>query len=150
MTRQFAHFSALCQIPRTQKVNFRLRDASQRPEAIARLKKVLNGSVEFGNKIRSLNTSEVRRLTATMPYWDDTPYVEYAADATPTYVEHHRTLGERVREIAAAGFRLLDIVEPQWPPGHTQEWGQWSPLRGAILPGTAIYVCELGDCDAQC
>ena len=32
-------------------------------------------------------------LTATMPYWDDTPYVEYAADATPTYVEHHRTLG---------------------------------------------------------
>ena len=54
-------------------------------------------------------------LTATMPYWDDTPYVEYAADATPTYVEHHRTLGQRVREIAAAGFRLLDIVEPQWP-----------------------------------
>ena len=28
-------------------------------------------------------------------------------------------------------------------PGHTEEWGQWSPLRGAILPGTAIYVCEL-------
>jgi SAM-dependent methyltransferase len=82
-------------------------------------------------------------LTATMPYWDRTPYVEYAEDGTATYVEHHRTLSDRVREIAAAGFRLLDIVEPEWPAGHAEEWGQWSPLRGAILPGTAIYVCEL-------
>jgi SAM-dependent methyltransferase len=82
-------------------------------------------------------------LTATMPYWDRTPYVEYADTGEATYVEHHRTLGDRVREIAAAGFRLVDIVEPEWPEGHVQEWGQWSPLRGAILPGTAIYVCEL-------
>ncbi|MGI8679752.1 MAG: class I SAM-dependent methyltransferase [Jatrophihabitans sp.] len=81
-------------------------------------------------------------LIATMPYFDRTPYVEFAADGTPTYVEHHRTLGDRVREIAAGGLRLVDVVEPEWPPGHTQQWGQWSPLRGAILPGTAIYVCE--------
>jgi len=83
-------------------------------------------------------------LTATMPYWDRTPYVEFAADDRPTYVEHHRTLGDRVREIAAAGMRLVDLIEPEWPAGHTQEWGQWSPLRGAIMPGTAIYVCERG------
>jgi SAM-dependent methyltransferase len=82
-------------------------------------------------------------LTATMPYWDRTPYVEFAEDGAPTYVEHHRTLGDRVREIAAAGFRLVDLIEPEWPAGHTEEWGQWSPLRGAILPGTAIFVCEL-------
>ena len=82
-------------------------------------------------------------LCATMPYWDRTPYVEFARDGTPVYVEHHRTLGDRVRELADAGFRLVDFVEPEWPAGHTQEWGQWSPLRGAILPGTAIYVCEL-------
>jgi SAM-dependent methyltransferase len=82
-------------------------------------------------------------LTATMPYWDRTPYVEYADTGEATYVEHHRTLGDRIREIAAAGMRLVDIVEPEWPQGHTEEWGQWSPLRGAILPGTAIYVCEL-------
>ena len=81
-------------------------------------------------------------LTATMPYWDRTPYVEYADAGEATYVEHHRTLGDRVRELAAAGFRLLDIVEPEWPAGHVEEWGQWSALRGAILPGTAIYVCE--------
>jgi SAM-dependent methyltransferase len=82
-------------------------------------------------------------LTATMSYFDRAPYVEYATDGTPTYVEHHRTLGDRVREIAAAGFRLIDFIEPEWPAGHTREWGQWSPLRGAILPGTAIYVCAL-------
>ena len=82
-------------------------------------------------------------LTATMSYFDRTPYVETGADGTPTYVEHHRTLGDRVREIAAAGFRLVDLIEPEWPAGHTQEWGQWSPLRGGRLPGTAIYVCEL-------
>lgn len=82
-------------------------------------------------------------LRATMSYFDRTPYVEFAADGTPTYVEHHRTLGDRVRELSGAGFRLVDFVEPEWPAGHTQEWGQWSPLRGAILPGTAIYVCEL-------
>jgi SAM-dependent methyltransferase len=82
-------------------------------------------------------------LTATMPYWDRTPYVEHATDGTATYVEHHRTLGDRIREITSAGMRLIDLIEPEWPAGHTQEWGQWSPLRGAILPGTAIYVCDL-------
>ena len=82
-------------------------------------------------------------LTATMPYFDRTPYVEFDEAGEATYVEHHRTFGDRVREMAAAGFRLLDVVEPEWPAGLTEEWGQWSPLRGAILPGTAIYVCEL-------
>jgi hypothetical protein len=78
-----------------------------------------------------------------MPYFDRTPYVEVGADGGALYVEHHRTLGDRVREIAAAGFRLVDLVEPEWPLGHAQVWGQWSPTRGRILPGTAIYVCEL-------
>ena len=55
----------------------------------------------------------------SMPYWDRTPYVEFAADGTPTYVEHHRTLGDRVREIVGAGLRLVDLVEPEWPAGHT-------------------------------
>jgi SAM-dependent methyltransferase len=82
-------------------------------------------------------------LTASMPYWDRTPYVEHGVDGSATYVEHHRTLGDRIREISAAGMRLVDLIEPEWPEGHTQEWGQWSPLRGAILPGTAIYVCEV-------
>jgi SAM-dependent methyltransferase len=82
-------------------------------------------------------------LIASMPYWDRTAYVEYDQDGGSVYVEHHRTLGDRVRELADAGFRVLDIVEPEWGDGNDQVWGQWSPLRGSILPGTAIYVSEL-------
>jgi ubiquinone/menaquinone biosynthesis C-methylase UbiE len=81
-------------------------------------------------------------LTATMSYFDRTPYVEFDAANRPTYVEHHRTMGDRVREIVAAGLSLVDLIEPEWPADLTQEWGQWSPLRGAILPGTAIFVTK--------
>jgi SAM-dependent methyltransferase len=82
-------------------------------------------------------------LTAAMSYFDRNPYVEFDGEGRATYVEHHRTLGDRVREINAAGLRLLDVVEPEWPADLTQEWGGWSPLRGKLLPGTSIYVCEL-------
>lgn len=46
-----------------------------------------------------------------------------------------------MREIVAAGLVLLDLVEPQWPERNEQEWGGWSPTRGRVLPGTAIFVC---------
>jgi SAM-dependent methyltransferase len=78
-------------------------------------------------------------LTVVQSYFDRTPYVEVDADGRATYVEHHRTLGDRVREIVAAGLVLDDIVEPEWPDGHDREWGQWSPLRGRLFPGTAIF-----------
>jgi SAM-dependent methyltransferase len=83
-------------------------------------------------------------LVAGSSYFDRTPYVEQDDRGVATYVEHHRTVGDRVREIHAAGFRLVDLVEPEWPAGHDRTWGGWSPLRGALLPGTAIFVCELG------
>lgn len=79
-------------------------------------------------------------LTVTMPYFDRTPYVETDGAGVPTYVEHHRTLGDRVREIVAAGLTLDDLIEPEWPEWLDREWGQWSPLRGAYFPGTAIYI----------
>jgi SAM-dependent methyltransferase len=81
-------------------------------------------------------------LTVTQSYFDRTPYVEIDAAGVPTYVEHHRTLGDRIREIVGAGLTLQDLVEPEWPPGHVREWGQWSPLRGALFPGTAIFCCR--------
>ncbi|THA26948.1 class I SAM-dependent methyltransferase [Streptomyces sp. RKND-216] len=84
-------------------------------------------------------------LTATSSYFDRTPYVEQDAHGRAVYVEHHRTLGDRVRDVVAAGFRLTDLVEPEWPPGNRQEWGGWSPLRGRLLPGTAIFVCDRDD-----
>ncbi|HRW19590.1 MAG TPA: class I SAM-dependent methyltransferase [Dermatophilaceae bacterium] len=81
-------------------------------------------------------------LVARFSYWDTTPYVEQAADGTAVYAEHHRTVGERVREVIAAGLRIVDLVEPEWPDGHEQDWGGWSPLRGRILPGTLIVVAD--------
>ncbi|MBF6323797.1 class I SAM-dependent methyltransferase [Nocardia cyriacigeorgica] len=79
-------------------------------------------------------------LVATTPYFDRTPYIEVDADGEPVYVEHHRTVGDRVREIVAAGLIVEDIIEPDWPEWLDREWGQWSPLRGALFPGTAIFV----------
>lgn len=78
-------------------------------------------------------------LTVTQPYFDRTPYVEVDGDGVPTYVEYHRTLGDYVRALAATGFALEDLIEPEWPEGHTRTWGQWSPLRGKLFPGTAIF-----------
>ncbi|NLG46620.1 class I SAM-dependent methyltransferase [Gordonia sp. (in: high G+C Gram-positive bacteria)] len=81
-------------------------------------------------------------LVVRMSYFSRTPYSEADDDGNVTYVEHHRTIGDRVREIVAAGLVLEDIVEPEWPDNLEDEWGQWSPLRGSYFPGTAIFVCR--------
>lgn len=75
-------------------------------------------------------------------YFDRTPYVEQDDAGRATYVEHHRTLGDRVREVVDAGFTLVDLVEPEWPEANRLVWGGWSPLRGALVPGTAVFVCR--------
>jgi SAM-dependent methyltransferase len=81
-------------------------------------------------------------LTVQQSYFDRTPYVEIDAAGNATYVEHHRTLGDRVRDIVNAGLVLDDLVEPEWPEDRETVWGQWSPLRGRLFPGTAIFVCH--------
>lgn len=81
-------------------------------------------------------------LTVTIPYFNRTPYSETDDDGRVSYVEHHRTIGDRVREIRSAGMLLDDIVEPEWPDDLDREWGQWSPLRGQYFPGTAIFCCS--------
>lgn len=81
-------------------------------------------------------------LLAVNSYFDRRPYVEQDTDGVVSYLEQHRTLGDRVRELVAAGFVLRDLIEPEWPDGHEQIWGQWSPLRGRLFPGTAIFVAD--------
>lgn len=82
-------------------------------------------------------------LKVTWPYFDRTPYVEQDESGRATYVEHHRTVGDWVRLLAAAGFRLTDLVEPEWPDGHDRVWGGWGPVRGSLIPGTAIFSAAL-------
>ena len=59
------------------------------------------------------------------------------------YVEHHRTLGDWVGLLAGAGFVITRLLEPEWPEGHDRVWGGWGPERGALIPGTAIFVADL-------
>jgi len=80
-------------------------------------------------------------LVAVDSYFDRRAYVEHDSHGDATYVEHHRTVGDLVRCIAAADLRLKDLVEPEWPADFDRTWGGWSRLRGRIIPGTAIFVC---------
>ncbi|GII76015.1 SAM-dependent methyltransferase [Sphaerisporangium rufum] len=82
-----------------------------------------------------------RGLTADRSYFDRSPYVEVDQDGEPAYVEHHRTMGDWVGAIVAAGLAVTGLAEPEWPAGHDRAWGGWSPLRGRHLPGTAIFSC---------
>ncbi|RPF28167.1 class I SAM-dependent methyltransferase [Georgenia muralis] len=80
-----------------------------------------------------------RGLTADRSYFDRTPYVERDASGAPVYAEYHRTLGDHVRDVVAAGLVIDDLVEPEWPTDNSSVWGGWGPVRGALLPGTAIF-----------
>lgn len=81
-------------------------------------------------------------LTVEHSYFDRRPYVEQDESGQAAYVEHHRTMGDWVRAVTAAGLLLDDLVEPEWPDGHERVWGPWSPLRGRLIPGTAIFRCH--------
>lgn len=81
-------------------------------------------------------------LTAEISYFER-EYVEKDENGTVTYAEFHRTLGDWVRALHAAGFHLRDLLEPEWPEHLTENWGQWSPERGRIFPGSAIFVAQL-------
>jgi SAM-dependent methyltransferase len=82
-------------------------------------------------------------LYVVTSYFDRRAYVEEDASGAALYVEHHRTLGDWVRLIHAAGLRLVDLVEPEWVHGNEETWGGWSALRGDLIPGTAIFSCVL-------
>lgn len=73
-------------------------------------------------------------------YFDRTPYVEQREDGSAGYVEHHRTLGDWVRAVVAAGLVLDDLVEPEWPADHDRTWGGWGRERGLLVPGTAVLA----------
>ena len=77
-------------------------------------------------------------LVADIPYWSR-EYIEHSPDGEVCYAEFHHTFADHVAALHAAGFHLEAVCEPSWPDGATHTWGQWSPLRGRIFPGTAIF-----------
>ncbi|MGZ4658009.1 MAG: class I SAM-dependent methyltransferase [Blastococcus sp.] len=81
-------------------------------------------------------------LQVISSYFDRTPYVETDEDGNTVYAEHHRTVGDWVRAVVGSRLVLDDLLEPEWTPGRTENWGQWSPARGALIPGTLILVCR--------
>jgi ubiquinone/menaquinone biosynthesis C-methylase UbiE len=84
-------------------------------------------------------------LFACQPYFDRRAYVEADDDGVVAYVEHHRTMGDWIRAIRGAGLLVADVVEPDWPDDNDLTWGGWSPRRGRIIPGTAIFVTDKRD-----
>lgn len=82
-------------------------------------------------------------LRANRSYFDRRPYVESDSAGRLLYAEYHRTLGDHVADVVAAGFTITDLIEPEWPPGNENVWGGWGPERGAVLPGTLIVRAEL-------
>ena len=83
-------------------------------------------------------------LVAYLSYFDRSPYIERdPLTRTITYAEHHRTIGDRVRELLHAGFILDDLIEPEWPETLEESFNQFSPTRGRIIPGTAIFAAHL-------
>jgi SAM-dependent methyltransferase len=83
-------------------------------------------------------------LTAVSSYWDRTPYVEVDDDSgRVAYVEHHRTLGDWVGLLAGHEFRIVALLEPEWPDDHERVWGGWSRVRGRLTPGTAVFAADL-------
>lgn len=81
-------------------------------------------------------------LTVRQSYFDPTPYVETDDAGRATYVEHHRTLEERVADAVGAGLVIEAVRELPWKAGNDTTWGGWSPLRGGLVPGTMVLVAR--------
>ncbi|WP_028649224.1 class I SAM-dependent methyltransferase [Nocardiopsis sp. CNT312] len=78
-------------------------------------------------------------FTVRQSYFDRRAYVEEDEHGRAVYVEHHRTVGDWVRGITAAGLSLREVVEPEWPEWNDRVWGGWGPVRGRMVPGTAVF-----------
>jgi SAM-dependent methyltransferase len=79
-------------------------------------------------------------MTIARSYFDRFAYVEYDTNGQLSYAEPHHTLGDWVSAITRADLELVGLVEPEWPPSLMSVWGGWGPVRGAMLPGTAVFA----------
>lgn len=80
-------------------------------------------------------------LVALISYFED-GYIERDDSGEVVYAEYHHSFGDWIRGFASAGLVVRDVIEPAWPEDLEETWGQWSPLRGRIFPGTVIFVVD--------
>jgi SAM-dependent methyltransferase len=73
-------------------------------------------------------------LVATHSYFDRRPYVEYDPHGQAVYVEHHRTLGDRIRELVAAGFVIEEPDRAGVARGSRRALGPVEPVARCTLP----------------
>ena len=90
-------------------------------------------------------TRRARGCVVTSSYLDRTPYVELDEDGGVTYVEHHRTLGDWVGLLAAAGLHLDGCSSRSGPRGTTGSGAAGVPSAGRLIPGTAIFRATLAE-----
>ena len=49
----------------------------------------------------------------------------------------------RYSGFTSRGFRIVALLEPEWPEDHDRVWGGWSRVRGRLTPGTAVFAADL-------
>lgn len=114
-----------------------IKDATEVHREVARILRP-GGRWTFAttHPVKWMFPDDPESLTAIRSYFDRTPYAETSADGT--YAEFHRTIGDHISEVLAAGLEITAVIEPEWSEGNDHTWGGWSPKRGAYLPGTLI------------
>ncbi|VEH07020.1 SAM-dependent methyltransferase [Corynebacterium kutscheri] len=92
----------------------------------------------IGHPMRWIFDDDPASMQVRYSYFDK-DYEEHDEYGQLSYAEYQHQFSEHIRALSATGFSLYDVHEPAWPADLTQTWGQWSPLRGAHFPGTAIF-----------
>ncbi|APT86736.1 MULTISPECIES: class I SAM-dependent methyltransferase [Corynebacterium] len=128
-------FSAFGALPFVQDIDHALAEISRVTRPGGRFVFSVN------HPMRWIFPDDPGELTASVSYFERS-YLEHDDAGELTYAEFHRTLGDWFRALQMRGsFLIEDVIEPEWPPELSTEWGQWSPLRGGIFPGTIIFSC---------
>lgn len=77
-------------------------------------------------------------LQASIPYFER-EYLETNDNNVVTYAEFQHTISDHINALSDAEFTITGCHEPEWPEDLTENWGQWSPLRGRLFPGSIIF-----------
>lgn len=85
-----------------------------------------------------------RGLRAHYSYFER-EYSEIDDTGALQYAEFQHTMSDWICALNAAGFKLSALLEPTWPEDLHITWGQWSPLRGKLFPGTVIFQATLSE-----